>query len=620
LLGIQILAGSADMVVMTGLLLIGSTARHWAGVTYPVIGRRIRTLGLACGLALGLTAGLLLPASEVARVSDRAALPPSARGFWSLPKVALLQVVVPVFPHRLPISEAVRAVLYESREPFLASLYLGLGALPLVLSAFVSRWRQTALAVAAPSLIATLVALGRHGLVYDFLTTLLPPLQSLRYPVKAMIVPAFGWALLAGVGLEAWRQATTKRHCTKLALGLSGLVAALVALVATLVFLRPDGISRSFLAAATVGATDSLRSVGWALAGAALICVVVSAVGARGAERGLGGASSLIVLALVVADVFWVHRGLNPAVTPETFAPPPILDRLRAEHATRIYAFDYLAKVVGKPYRRPDPPIPSSRAAPTEPVSLGAALAWQEFLGAPVAARWGLPGSYASDLLGLQPSPLRNLNLYFRTTEETPAFTRLLRLAAVSHVVSLHTEGLEELRPVATASSPFAGSVHVYAVPGTLPRAYAVGGVRVADGLRALQLLVDPGFDPAREVVLPGGSPATPSPAFAARVEIERRGADRVLLAADLSERGIVVLVEAHDAGWRVEVDGVEAPLLRANVAFRAVVVPAGHHRVEFFYRPRVVLVGVVISASTLVLAVAVAARRPRAGRAPLTA
>jgi Bacterial membrane protein YfhO len=617
-LAMQILAGSADMVVVTSLLLLGSTARHWSGASLALAGRRVGALALAFGLSLGLTAALLLPAIEVLRASDRAALPERSRDFWSLPPVGLLQVVVPVFPHLLPLSEAVRAELYDSREPFLSSVYLGLAALPLVLAAFLDRWRRQAVAFAATGVLATLVALGRFGFVYPLLTTLLPPLRSLRYPVKAMIIPALGWALLAGFGLETWRGTTAQQRFTKVTLGLCGLVALLVALLSAFVFLRPDAIARSLLSPTPVRSTDLIRPVGWALAIAALLSAAVSAVGFRAARRSLGATASLVVLTLVVADVFVAHRRLNPTVTPGAFSPPPLVDRLRADHVTRIYSFDYLGRVLGKAYRRPDPPIPWPRAQSTNPASLGAALAGQAFLGVPAAERWGFAGSFDSDLLGLQPRPLRNLSLFFRTAEETPAFARLLRLGAVSHVVSLHTEGLDELRPLATELSPFAGPVHVFGVPGTLPRAYAVSGARIADGLPALHLLADPAFDPEREVVLATGSPAAPGPGFAARVGIQRWAADRVLLETNLSDSGYVVLVEAHGDGWRVDVDGTEARLLRANVAFRAVGVPAGNHRVEFYYRPWALLVGGGISASTFVLALAIAMRRPRSKGAPL--
>src|SRR5258707_9148544 len=102
----------------------------------------------------------------------------------------------------------------------------------------------------------------------------------------------------------------------------------------------------------------------------------------------------------------------------------------------------------------------------------------------------------------------------------------------------------------------------------------------------ALRVLTDPAFDPERELVLPAGLPTDPSPAFTARVDIQHRSADRVLLSADLTTSGYVVLVESYDPGWRVVLDGKEAPVLRANVAFRAVAVPAGPPPVEVSFPP----------------------------------
>ena len=48
--------------------------------------------------------------------------------------------------------------------------------------------------------------------------------------------------------------------------------------------------------------------------------------------------------------------------------------------------------------------------------------------------------------------------------------------------------------------------------------------------------------------------------------------------------------------------DGHEAALLRANVAFRAVAVPAGTHVVEMRYRPRALPLGLGLSATAVIL------------------
>jgi uncharacterized membrane protein YfhO len=48
----------------------------------------------------------------------------------------------------------------------------------------------------------------------------------------------------------------------------------------------------------------------------------------------------------------------------------------------------------------------------------------------------------------------------------------------------------------------------------------------------------------------------------------------------------LLVLLDANAPGWTATVTGAPAPILTANVAFRAVAIPAGHHLVRFSYTP----------------------------------
>jgi uncharacterized membrane protein YfhO len=46
------------------------------------------------------------------------------------------------------------------------------------------------------------------------------------------------------------------------------------------------------------------------------------------------------------------------------------------------------------------------------------------------------------------------------------------------------------------------------------------------------------------------------------------------------------VLNDVWHPYWIAEVDGQEAPILRANVMFRAVAIPEGRHQVTFRFEP----------------------------------
>ena len=238
----------------------------------------------------------------------------------------------------------------------------------------------------------------------------------------------------------------------------------------------------------------------------------------------------------------------------------------------------------------------------------------------PVAATWGFEGSYDIDQTGLQPLPMWGLNLSLRLAEGTAAHAKLLRLGAVRSVVALDALGFGDLRPGPSFSSLFPERILTFQVPGALARARIVGHGRALEGREALTALFDPAFEPETEVILSGAGAheaATAARGGKGSARITELRGDRVRLETELDAPGLVVLADAWDPGWRAWVDGRLAPVLQANVAFRAVALPAGSHVVELRYRPPIALVGLAITGlSTLVVLVfaAAAGLRRRSG------
>jgi hypothetical protein len=64
-------------------------------------------------------------------------------------------------------------------------------------------------------------------------------------------------------------------------------------------------------------------------------------------------------------------------------------------------------------------------------------------------------------------------------------------------------------------------------------------------------------------------------------------GRNRLVAEIDAPADGIVVVHEAYFPGWRAWVDGVETPIVPANVAFRGLAVGPGHHEIVMKYAPR---------------------------------
>jgi len=101
--------------------------------------------------------------------------------------------------------------------------------------------------------VCLLIALGRHSVFYGWAITLLPPLRILRYPVKASILIGLAWAILAGLGLDAWRGAALDRRQRLVAILPLAAVTLLAGAATAIVHLEPDRVLK--LAAGTSSPT-----------------------------------------------------------------------------------------------------------------------------------------------------------------------------------------------------------------------------------------------------------------------------------------------------------------------------------------------------------------------------
>ncbi len=125
----------------------------------------------------------------------------------------------------------------------------------------------------------------------------------------------------------------------------------------------------------------------------------------------------------------------------------------------------------------------------------------------------------------------------------------------------------------------------VYEMVGAYPRAFLVPNYEVAADTAALERLLDPGFDPARNVVLERAPAIEPRSDARGSVRWLERGINSQLLETESSGPMLLVVTDNYYPAWQVAIDGSPAELLRADHTLRAVSVPAGTHRIRFFYR-----------------------------------
>jgi len=187
-----------------------------------------------------------------------------------------------------------------------------------------------------------------------------------------------------------------------------------------------------------------------------------------------------------------------------------------------------------------------------------------------------------------------------------PNLPRVLSGYGVTHLLSSF--------PVQGAELPLAGrtaNAFIYRIDGAA-RVRFVRGARHLPDPEAAKRLLDPAFDPAREVLL-ADAPATAGPAVdeavgassggpAARAAIIRETQTEVVVETAAPADGFLLLADTFYPGWTAEVDGKPVPLYRANLSVRAIQLPKGPHVVRFVYEPLGVRRGLAVSAAALAM------------------
>jgi hypothetical protein len=187
----------------------------------------------------------------------------------------------------------------------------------------------------------------------------------------------------------------------------------------------------------------------------------------------------------------------------------------------------------------------------------------------------------------------------------------LYNLLGVRYVLANKAEppGDERFVPVYTANP----EIDVYRNDAALSRALLVYRAQVVpDHGAAWQAIHADDFDPTRTVVLEEEQVARSTygddtlalaghepRADGGSVSFVRYGLNQVELAVSTPVSAALVLSDVYYPGWRAEVDGVPAEVLRADYVFRAVLLPPGEHAVRMVFAPWTWRVGLAVSLVT---------------------
>ena len=590
--------GRDQVAFLLCMALVGAVARQAfrSGASIAYLASRAGVIATAFGLTLALMIVPILLTLQFLHVSNRPGIAYGRALEGSLDPINLVTLLAPnvfgsldkVYDYWGPGVGAVTGTDWTDRTID----YLFAGTLPAVLllwhgmagGRLLERGaRYFALVLAA----ATVYAFGRHTLLFSFVFDWLPGVSMYRRPADASFLINVALAFCAGYLLHRFIEEGLPRFSAPRPIAwvaIAVVVATMAALAgAALVFARDahrvDGSLRALAAAA----------------GAALVVVAALVGFRRRARRPLVAA---VLVAATAAQLLWLN-----AASP-----------LNAEPTTTYSAYTTLWPDQARGLAVLQAELARRRAEGARPrvEFLGVYGAWQNA---------GMLYKY-EDTLGY--NPLR-IDDYARAVgaDEDSWFSDLRaypdtfrgynsRLAAL-----LGLEYLVLRQPIADmprtfprprATLLFSGTCfylyHLDVAP--VPRATLATHLVPVDGARVLATGNLPQFALGREALIEAADAAMlgdhallvpedpPIPRVAAGDEAAPSGSVRiaaytdnaVTLNVDTPAAGVVVLHDVEYPGWTAHVDGASRPVLRADLLFRGVEVPAGHHTVEFAFQP----------------------------------
>lgn len=610
--GLQMLVGEPTTILQTGFLLgmyalyrgwyaAKDAERSWKAAA-PEMLARVACIGLITLAAVAIGAVQLIPAID--HVGDSVRSRTFSYGMvssWSMPWKRVLDLL---YPNWLGYVEHDGRHSYwgdygTKKGPFIFSIYHGLLATVLALSALFSRIRGSRF-VLFLCMISLLLATGANG-------PLLRPLYdlgiagSLRYPEKFALIGIFALAIFSAQGFERLLSGDARicRMVVRTALA-AGLVAALIA-ATTYLPAYAHAFWTVFPATRASSRLVELSREGWMVAAfrATVLALLAASISSIGRRR---WANALLLFAVV--DLAAASRPLNPWLPARFFRDVPTsaqssfpVDR----GAFRVFnEAEWITQLDNDPNARK---YNSTRL-------LAKYLILRNGLFPYNACRYGLQLVMETDFDLTALLPTTDFMISMRQLRESGR-DWWRPLAAMSNVWYRGT-----YKPYAAELRRAKGRANLlepvqFVRVGQQPRYYLSDQiVTIRDREDFTRKLRDGRYsDSVAFVTMPAFAPASGvvhgwrETANTASIDVESRG------------RGFLVMSVTPHKYWRIEIDGVSVAPIVTNIGFQGVVVPSGRHRVEMRYRNDLVVESAKISLAALLLALVAVVWPNRRGR-----
>ena len=565
-------------------------------------GRQTATFVIAGILALAIVSVQLLPFAEYMSHSVRR-LPIELQyaSSRSLEPAGALHLLLPPALRSGAHGFSTR-FMASSEVPWILSVYTGGITLVLCLVGALrgrgSRWILFWTGVTA---LSVLLAFGSHSPVYRALFEWVPPFRPFRYPEKFLLIGALAVSVFAAQGTDRWlcigRSTTGDDHPAEGAgvwipiLAVGGLYIGLSTVLASVDGLLVGGCDRwlhgALLCDDPRGATELYAGI--ALRIAALVVCLGAVTWLYQSGRLRRSLASVIVMALAVVDLTLAHRDVNPSVGSDVYVTAPwtaeALDELMSPRGDVRYR--------GSPHHAAMGSIVMVRGA----WELSNMYLDYQTMGPNVGQIFGFPMQDGLQGVELISVALSN-EAALRAWSDDPL--RFLRAMNVGFYADA-TASADSIVGLSLVASHPELPIRVYSVPDPVARLYLAGNYEVRDGqAAALRRVLEDDFPLGDRVVLEAEPRVELDPTASGRILSRSDRSNRVTAKVSASGPMLAVLSDRWYPGWKAKVNGVEAPVFRANGIFRAVPVPAGVSDIDFHFAPGSILLGAAISLAGL--------------------
>jgi uncharacterized membrane protein (DUF485 family) len=561
---IQMLTGSPEIIFLTWCVLGGLWLMEFVrgeASRGKVLGRVLITGSLVTGLA----AAQLLPFLDLLRHSNRD--PNFSDQGWAMPLSGPANFLVPLFR----CFESGHGVFPQYEQYWTPSYYMGVGIVALaLLAAWRVRERRTRL-LSVAVVFGILMALGTAGHLYSGIKTVLPQLGFMRYPIKFVILALFALPLLAAYAVNWWlatpavshQVARTNRSLVMVAVILLALIAAIVWVDwrhpkdwENWPMIWHNGIGRAAFLILTLAILGQLRRT------------------TEFKTRVLFGLGLLVTL---WADVYTHAPKINPTVERSVYEPGLMRAQLQLDPKPQLGeprimpTLPAIEKVRYTNLKKPSADYFSRRLALYDDCNLLDSIP-------------KVDGFFSLSLR--EPNQILSLLMaYDARGEELKGLKDFLGIAYISSPVTSMGSGLDWTNRTSFLPLISAGQKPVF-----------------VDGTDAAAGLIKPEFDPRQTVYLPTEAKAFITATNQVEVKIVpgRLTAQRLDFAVEAEAAAVVTMAQTFYHPWHAYVDGRATQLWRANYAFQALGVPAGHHQVSLVYEDGSFFWGAIISAGSL--------------------